>query len=69
VTFGRSKSYSDYYKDNSSTPGGSVDDEEENETPSGTPRFGMKKPKEDPLVAKNRKAALKRRLAKLRAGK
>lgn len=70
MAYGKSRAtgYTDFYKNNTRTPGGSTDDEEETKDPrkSTMPVTGARP---TPNMAEKRKEALRRRLAKLKAGK
>lgn len=66
---GRAMGYSDYYKNNSQTPGGSYDDEEDGRTLGISITFGNRgiKPKKNSTPDEEaRKKALKRRLSRMR---
>lgn len=62
----RASSYTDYYKNNNRTPGGSLDDEEDRPTFSFSfsPRGGKRDTEMNPEKEDKRKAAIRRRLAK-----
>lgn len=69
---GRAKGYSDYYKNNDRTPGGSVDDEEDTKPAYG--KISLLKAKRanvtaDTELEDKRKAAIRRRLQSRKAGK